>query len=101
MADAASENEKSMALEYAIALQERQSQVLSSSQELNYYLQSALKQADDLSSSSQRFFDAGEIDYITHLRTLNDALKVKFNFAMAAKTYFQSLRELKFITGSN
>lgn len=77
------------------------SQLNSSSQRLNYYFATGLIEAAALEDASLRFFQAGERNYTTHLRTLNDVLQVKFGYAEAALQYTRALAQLKFINGSN
>ncbi|MFN0031273.1 MAG: TolC family protein [Flavobacteriales bacterium] len=64
---------------------------------LNYYIQSALPLAEQLRNQSQRFFEAGESDYMQHLRTLNDVLQVRIQYITAARDYALAIAEIQFI----
>ena len=77
------------------------SQLNSESQRLNYYFTTGLKEAAALEEASHRFFEAGERNYTTHLRTMNDVLQVKFGYADAVFAYSKALAQFKFINGSN
>jgi outer membrane protein, heavy metal efflux system len=99
-AQRATHNEQSIALSYQSELNASQRNVLATAQHLDYYLKTGLKKAQELEDSSSRFFSAGEINYTTHLRTLNDVMQVKFSFVEAALAYTEALAQLKFINGS-
>lgn len=76
-------------------------QLNSASQRLNYYFTTGLKEAAALEVASHRFFEAGERNYTTHLRSMNDVLQVKYGYADAAFAYSKALAQFKFINGSN
>jgi cobalt-zinc-cadmium efflux system outer membrane protein len=69
--------------------------------QLKYYIDSGLAEVEALEKSSERFHLAGERDLTTHLRTLNDVMDIRFNYAQAARQLMDALALLKYMNGSN
>jgi len=95
------QQEEATILSYRMNLNGAQTHVNSTFGNLKYYLETGLQNLNDLESSSQKFYAAGEIDLTTHLRTLNDVMSLRFNFVEAAREYLDAVILLKFINGTN
>ncbi len=95
------QQEEATILSYRMNLNGAQTHVNSSFGNLKYYLETGLQHLNELESSSQKFYAAGEIDLTTHLRTLNDVMTLRFNFVEAAREYNEAVIMLKFINGTN
>ncbi|SJZ85731.1 CusA/CzcA family heavy metal efflux RND transporter [Sediminibacterium ginsengisoli] len=67
--------------------------------QLNYYRNTALPQAQVLIRSSQRAFEAGELDYYQLSQSLNNGNGVRRQFIELLNQYNQSAIELELITG--
>ncbi|MBE7170490.1 MAG: CusA/CzcA family heavy metal efflux RND transporter [Williamsia sp.] len=67
--------------------------------QLAYYRNTALPQAELLIRTSQRAFEAGEIDYYQLNQSLNNANNVRRQFIEYVNQYNQSAIELELITG--
>ncbi|REK51514.1 MAG: TolC family protein [Bacteroidetes bacterium] len=66
---------------------------------LTYYENTGLKQADDLITSSNRMFSAGQSDYITYLRTLSDAYNIQIKYLETLRNFNQSIINLNYLIG--
>ncbi len=95
------QQEEATLLGYRMNLNNAQTNVNSTFGNLQYYLETGLKHLNELETSSQKFYTAGEIDLTTHLRTLNDVMILRFNFVEAAREYLDAVIMLKFINGTN
>lgn len=85
----------------SIQLQKAQGDYLKFSQSLAYYETIGVKQADDIISSSKRFFEAGhDSDYINLLRTINEAYLIKKKYFESLKNYNQSILNINYLKGS-
>ncbi|MES2005532.1 MAG: CusA/CzcA family heavy metal efflux RND transporter [Bacteroidota bacterium] len=67
--------------------------------QLNYYRKTALPQAQLLIRTSQRAFEAGEMDYYQLSQSLNNANTVRRQYIELLNQYNQSAIELELITG--
>ncbi len=67
---------------------------------LLFYEDNGLKQAETIENAAQRLFTAGETDYITYLRTLNDSYSIRFNHLEAVKNYNEASLQLNFLSGN-
>lgn len=67
---------------------------------LLYYQTTTLRQADELVTASGRMFAAGQIDLVTHLRTISDVGKIKFNYIDTFKKYMQALVSMQYLNGN-
>jgi outer membrane protein, heavy metal efflux system len=99
-AEKAAHDEQSIHLSYQSELNAAQQRLLAAGQHLSYYLQTGLPAAREIEDASLRYFKGGERSYSAHIRTLNDAMQVKFSFVEAALAYTEALAQLKFINGS-
>ncbi len=68
-------------------------------QSVQYYQQSGLKKAQEVITTSQRFFTSGEIDYISLLRNSNDAYNVFQKYLEAVRNYNLSVINHKYLMG--
>jgi outer membrane protein, heavy metal efflux system len=66
---------------------------------LLFYEDTGLKQAETIEMAAQKLFGAGETDYTTYLRTLNDSYSIRFNHLEAVKNYNEASLELNFLSG--
>lgn len=83
----------------AASLNQVKGDVLKFQTSIDFYEKVALKQADDLISSSSRMFSAGQTDYITYLRTLSDAFDIQVKYLETIRSFNQSVISLNFLTG--
>jgi cobalt-zinc-cadmium efflux system outer membrane protein len=86
--------------------QELSAQVINASSEMqanwqsvNYYQQTGLKKAQEVITTSQRFFVSGEIDYISLLRNSNDAYTIYQKYLEAVRNYNLSVINHKYLMG--
>ena len=96
-------NQKAIAQKQSLSIemQKAQGDYIKYSQSLNYYETIGLKQADDIITTSKRFFEGGHsTDYISFLRTINDAYLIKLKYAESLKNYNQSVININYLTGS-
>lgn len=68
-------------------------------QSVQYYQQTGLRKAQEVITASQRFFVSGEIDYISLLRTSNDAYNVYQKYLEAVRNYNLSVINHKYLMG--
>ncbi len=66
---------------------------------LTYYENEALKQADDLITSSGRMFSAGQNDYFTYLRTLSEAYNIQAKYLETIRSYNQTIININYLNG--
>lgn len=67
---------------------------------LLFYEGTALTQAETIGNAAQRLFSAGETDYTTYLRTLNDSYSIRFNHLEAVRAYNEASLELNYLSGN-
>lgn len=86
--------------------QELSAQVISANSEMQtnwqsvqYYQQTGLRKAQEVITTSQRFFISGEIDYISLLRNSNDAYNVYQKYLEAVRNYNLSVINHKYLMG--
>lgn len=85
----------------SIEMQKAQGDYLKYYKSLTYYETTGLKQTDDIITTSKRFFEGGHTaDYISFLRTINDAYLIKLKYAESLKNYNQSVININYLTGS-
>lgn len=75
------------------------SEIQTNWQLLQYYQQTGVPKAREIISTSQRFFASGEIDYISLLRTGNDAYAIYLKYLEAIKNYNQSVLNYQYLMG--
>jgi len=68
-------------------------------QSVQYYQQTGLRKAQEVITTSQRFFVSGEIDYISLLRNSNDAYTVYQKYLGAVRNYNLSVINHKYLMG--
>jgi outer membrane protein, heavy metal efflux system len=68
-------------------------------QSVNYYQQTGLRKAQEVITTSQRFFVSGEIDYISLLRNSNDAYSIYQKYLEAVRNYNLSVINHKYLMG--
>jgi cobalt-zinc-cadmium resistance protein CzcA len=67
---------------------------------VDFYEKNALSQADIIIGNAEKYFRAGEIDYIEFLLSLNRALSIKANYLDNLNLYNQSIISIEYILGS-
>ncbi|HTF05298.1 MAG TPA: TolC family protein [Bacteroidia bacterium] len=67
---------------------------------LIYYEETGLNQAKGIEDAAGRIFNAGQSDYTTYLRTLNDAYNIRFNHIEATRNYNWSVIQLNYLSGN-
>lgn len=68
-------------------------------QSLEYYERRGLKQTDDIVSSARRFFESGQLDYVSYLRNINEAYLIKARYLETLRNYNQAVITLNYLTG--
>ena len=93
--------EKSLGVQQVLSMQmmQIQNELAQNAQSLNYYEQTGLKKAAEIITTSQRFLNSGETDYINYLRNINDAYAIKMKYLEAIKNVNQSTISLNYLTG--
>jgi outer membrane protein, heavy metal efflux system len=66
---------------------------------LTYFQTTALRQADELITTSRRFFENGQTDYVSYLRTTNDAYNIKLRYLETLRSYHQTILNINYLTG--
>lgn len=84
----------------AVDLQQAQGDFEKYRASLDYYETTGLRQSDDLISTARRLFGAGQTDYISYLRTTNDAYAIRQRYLEALRNYNQSLLSINYLTGN-
>ena len=67
---------------------------------LDYYETTGLRQSDDLINTARRLFQAGQNDYVSYLRTINEAYAIRQRYLDVLRTYNQSLLTISYLTGN-
>ena len=67
---------------------------------LDYYETTGLRQSDDLINTARRLFESGQNDYVSYLRTINDAYAIRLRYLEAMRSYNQSLLTINYLTGN-
>lgn len=75
------------------------SEIQTNWQSVQYYQQTGLRKAQEVITTSQRFFVSGEIDYISLLRNSNDAYNVYQKYLEAVRNYNFSVINHKYLMG--
>jgi outer membrane protein TolC len=86
--------------------QELSAQVINASSEMHanwqsvqYYQQTGLRKAQEVITTSQRFFVSGEIDYISLMRNNNDAYNIYQKYLEAVRNYNLSVINYQYLMG--
>lgn len=69
-------------------------------QSVQYYQQTGLKKAQEMITTSQRFFVSGEIDYISFMRNSNDAYSIYQKYLEAIRSYNLSVINYQYLMGT-
>ncbi len=69
-------------------------------QSVQYYQQTGLRKAQEVISTSQRFFISGEIDYISFMRNSNDAYSSYQKYLEAVRSYNLSVINYQYLMGT-
>ena len=83
-----------------VQLSQAQNELLINTQSLQYYKTTGTIKADEIITTSKRFLESGENDYINYLRNLNDAYTIKLKYLEAIRNYNQSILSIKYLTGT-
>ena len=68
-------------------------------QSVQYYQQTGLRKAQEVITTSQRFFASGEIDYISFMRNNNDAYSIYQKYLEAVRNYNLSVINYQYLMG--
>ncbi len=82
-----------------VQLLQAQSDLAINYQALDYYQTTGLKKSNDIISASQRFLNSGESDYVSFLRSINDAYAIKLRYLGALKNWNQNIITINYLTG--
>lgn len=91
---------KAQQQQLSLQLISAQSSMSTATTALLFYEDSGLKQAETIENAAQRLFTAGETDFTTYLRTLNDSYSIRFNHLEAVRKYNEASLELNFLSGN-
>lgn len=75
------------------------SEMQSNWQSVQYYQQTGLRKAQEVITTSQRFFVSGEIDYISLMRNNNDAYSIYQKYLEAVRNYNLSVINYQYLMG--
>jgi cobalt-zinc-cadmium efflux system outer membrane protein len=67
---------------------------------LDYYEITGLRQSDELINTARRLFQSGQNDYVSYLRTINDAYAIRLRYLEALRNYNQSVLTINYLTGN-
>lgn len=84
----------------SVDLQQAQGDLLKFGQSLDYFETTGLRQSDDLINTARRLFGAGQTDYVSFLRTINDAYAIRQRYLETLRNYNQSLLTITYLTGN-
>ncbi len=86
--------------ELAAQLINANSEMQTSWQSVQYYQHTGLKKAQEVISTSQRFFVSGEIDYINFMRNSNEAYSIYQKYLEAVRSYNLSVINYQYLMGT-
>ncbi|MBC7571012.1 MAG: TolC family protein [Spirosoma sp.] len=84
----------------SVDLQQAQGDLLKFRQALDYYETTGLRQSDELISTARRLVDSGQTDFVSFLRTTNDAYAIRQRYLDALRNYNQSILTINYLTGN-
>ncbi len=84
----------------AVDVQQAQGDFLKYRTSLDYYETTGLRQSDDLITTARRLFAAGQVDYLSFLRTINEAYAIRQRYLDVLRNYNQSLLTINYLTGN-
>ena len=76
------------------------SEMQTNRQSVQYYQQTGLRKAQEVITTSQRFFVSGEIDYISFMRNSNDAYSIYQKYLEAVRNYNLSVINYQYLMGT-
>ena len=86
-------------LKFQMEIEAAQLQYRSSLVALDFFRNSALPNADQLSSTAKKSYEAGEIGYVEFIENMDKAFEIRLNFHDALDLAQQNLIKLKLLTG--
>ncbi len=96
----AQQRSKAQTQALSVEVQQAQGDFLKYRQSLDYYENTGLKQSDEIINTASRLFKAGQNDYVSFLRTINDAYVIKQRYWETLRNYNQSLLNINYLTGN-
>jgi outer membrane protein TolC len=69
-------------------------------QALDYYETKGLKQSEEIITTASRLFKAGQNDYVSFLRTLNDAYTIRQRYVETLRNYNQTQLNINYLLGN-
>ena len=75
------------------------SEIQSNWQAVQYYQQTGLQKAQDIITTSRRFFESGEIDFINLMRNNNEAFSIYQKYLQAVRSYHLSVINYQYLMG--
>jgi cobalt-zinc-cadmium resistance protein CzcA len=69
------------------------------SQQLGYFENSRLKEADMIIKSASKQYEAGNIDYLQYIQFFDQATRIRLNYLEILQTYNQNIIELQYLIG--
>lgn len=96
----AEQQTKAQAQALSVEAQQAQGDFIKYKQSLEYYENTGLKQSDEIINTADRLFKGGQNDYVSFLRTINDAYVIKQRYWETLRNYNQSLLNINYLTGN-
>ena len=84
----------------SVDLQQTQGDYQKYKQTLDYYENKGLKQSEEIILTATRLFKAGQNDYVSFLRTLNDAYTIKQRYIEALRNHNQTILNINYLLGN-
>ncbi len=84
----------------SVDLQQAQGDLVKFRQSLDYYETTGLRQSDDLINTARRLVDSGRTDFVTFLRTTNDAYVIRQRYLDALRNYNQAILTINYLSGT-
>jgi len=84
----------------SVELQQAQGDFVKFRQALDFYETTGLRQADDLINTARRLVESGQTDFVSFLRTTNDAYAIRQRYLDALRNYNQSVLTINYLTGN-
>ncbi len=84
----------------SVDIQQAQGDLLKFRQSLDYYETTGLRQADDLINTARRLVDSGQTDFVSFLRTTNDAYAIRQRYLDALRNYNQAILTINYLSGT-
>ena len=75
------------------------SEMQSNWQAVQYYQKTGLQKAQDIITTSRRFFESGEIDFINLMRNNNEAYSINQKYLQAVRSYNLSVINYQYLMG--